>query len=149
MGFNTTCIDLPWLLSTSEGLRNLHHCPTIMSFPSHSIVLFVHSSYHLDSLVRASLPLDTISINIDNARSLAFIALPLFLHVQGDTVVKGVERRKLRILLPEDVALDEPRDPRASLVRDETASGNREDVVEFFQCSLLQRGGVSVSHLVG
>ena len=55
----------------------------------------------------------------------------------GLDILKVVQRLQLRILAPEDVSLDPPRQPRTSLILPETPERDGKDVVEHFEGALL------------
>lgn len=60
--------------------------------------------------------------------------------------IELVERFQVRILLPEDVALDPPWEPGAALVAHEATQGHGEDVVELFECPLFGFGHEEEDH---
>lgn len=58
--------------------------------------------------------------------------------ITHNSVLKSIQRLKLGILLPQDMSLDEPREPCTHLIAHEATSWDREDIVEFFEGTLLQ-----------
>jgi hypothetical protein len=66
-------------------------------------------------------------------------AVGLALHggSRPNRLVLVIQRLKYRMLLPQDVSLDEPRDPGSGLILDESTSRYREDLVQLFQGELL------------
>jgi hypothetical protein len=69
--------------------------------------------------------------------SLNAVGLALFGGSRPNSLVLMVQRLKDRMLLPQDVSLDEPRDPGSGLILDESTSRYRKDLVQLFQGELL------------
>lgn len=64
-----------------------------------------------------------------------------------DTTVKVVQRLKSRSLVPQDVALDPPRQSLGSLVAHELSERNGKDVIQLFKCPLLGLGNLNRKRL--
>jgi hypothetical protein len=70
-------------------------------------------------------------------RTSNFGFLSLLTNVLDDSSLEVIQGLELCTLVPEDVALCEPRKPFAALVAHEAAGWYSKDVVEFFQGALL------------
>ena len=127
------------ILLRSERSTARHSNP----MPQHRLPLFTEASLRRRiSLSSTPLPLPNSTIS---SSSHPLLPLVIVLH---HALVKCIQRFQIRILLPENIPLDEPRQPSASLIGHELASGYGEDVVEFFEGALLQ-SVISMGKMLG